>query len=53
VIPNLNTFNVQSAVDAGNPIPAIYLAGAFNYLFFFSVMIMMLALLMFEERDLA
>lgn len=53
VIPNLNTFNVQSAVDAGNPIPAIYLAGAFNYLFFFCVMIMMLALLMFEERDLA
>ena len=53
VIPNLNTFNVQSAVDAGNPIPAIYLAGAFNYLFFFSIMIMMLALLMFEERDLA
>lgn len=53
VIPNLNTFNVQSAVDAGNPIPAIYLAGAFTYLFFFSVMIMMLALLMFEERDLA
>lgn len=53
VIPNLNTFDVQSAMDAGNPIPAIYLAGAFNYLFFFSVMIMMLALLMFEERDLA
>lgn len=53
VIPNLNTFNVQSAVDAGNPIPPIYLAGAFTYLFFFSVMILMLALLMFEERDLA
>lgn len=53
VIPNLNTFNVQSAVDAGNPIPPIYLAGAFNYLLFFSVMILMLALLMFEDRDLA
>lgn len=53
VIPNLNTFNVQSAVDAGNPIPAIYLAGAFNYLAVFSVMILMLALLMFEDRDLA
>lgn len=53
VIPNLNTFNVQSAVDAGNPIPLIYLAGAFNYLAFFSIMILMLALLMFEDRDLA
>jgi len=53
VVPNLNTFNVQSAVDAGNPIPPIYLAGAFTYLFFFSIMILMLALLMFEDRDLA
>jgi len=53
VIPNLNTFNVQTAVDAGNPIPPIYLAGAFTYLFFFCIMVLMLALLMFEDRDLA
>ncbi len=53
VVPNLNAFNVQSAVDSGNAIPLIYLAGAFNYLFFFVVMIMMVALLMFEDRDLA
>lgn len=53
IIPNLNTFNVQSAVDAGNPIPPIYLAGAFSYLACFCVMVLMLALLMFEDRDLA
>lgn len=53
IVPNLNAFNVQSAVDSGNAIPLIYLAGAFNYLFFFSVMILMVALLMFEDRDLA
>lgn len=53
VIPNLNTFNVQTAVDAGNPIPPIYLAGAFTYLVFFCVMVLMLAMLMFEDRDLA
>ncbi len=53
VVPNLNAFNVQSAVDAGNQIPPIYLAGAFNYLFCFAVMILMVAMLMFEERDLA
>ena len=53
VVPNLNTFNVQSAVDAGNQIPPIYLAGAFTYLFFFAVMILMVAMLMFEDRDLA
>ncbi len=53
VIPNLNVFNVQSAVDAGNPIPAIYLAGAFNYLICFVIAIWMLAMLLFEDRDLA
>ncbi len=53
VVPNLNIFNVQSAVDAGNPIPLIYLAGAFNYLVCFTIAIWMLAMLLFEDRDLA
>jgi ABC-type transport system involved in multi-copper enzyme maturation permease subunit len=53
IVPNLNVFNVQSAVDAGNPIPAIYLAGAFNYLVCFAIAIWMLAMLLFEDRDLA
>lgn len=53
VVPNLNVFNVQSAVDAGNPIPIIYLAGAFNYLVCFAIAVWMLAMLMFEDRDLA
>ncbi len=53
VVPNLNVFNVQSAVDAGNPIPMIYLAGAFNYLVCFAIAIWMLAMLLFEDRDLA
>ncbi len=53
VVPNLNAFNVQAAVDVGNPIPPIYLAGAFNYLVCFGIMALMLALLLFEDRDLA
>jgi hypothetical protein len=53
VVPNLNVFNVQAAVDAGNPIPLIYLAAAFNYLVCFAIAIWMLAMLMFEDRDLA
>jgi ABC-type transport system involved in multi-copper enzyme maturation permease subunit len=53
VVPNLNTFNIQSAVDAGNAIPAIYLAGALNYLVCFSILALMVALLLFEDRDLA
>jgi hypothetical protein len=53
VVPNLNIFNVQSAMDAGNQVPWIYLAGAFNYLVCFAVAIWMLAMLLFEDRDLA
>ncbi len=53
VVPNLNVFNVQSAVDAGNPIPVIYLAGSFNYLVCFVIAVWMLAMLLFEDRDLA
>ena len=53
IVPNLNVFNVQSAVDSGNPIPMIYLAGAFNYLGCFVIAIWMLAMLLFEDRDLA
>ncbi len=53
IVPNLNVFNVQSAVDTGNPIPLIYLAGAFNYLVVFVIAIWMLAMLLFEDRDLA
>ncbi|TWU19674.1 ABC transporter permease [Allorhodopirellula heiligendammensis] len=53
VVPNLNSFNVQAAVDSGSAVPLIYLAGAFNYLFVFVVAVWMLAMLMFEDRDLA
>lgn len=53
VVPNLNIFNVQAAVDAGNPIPLIYLAAAFNYLVCFAIAVWMLAMLLFEDRDLA
>jgi hypothetical protein len=53
VVPNLNVFNVQSAVDVGNPIPLIYLSAAFNYLVFFTIAVWMLAMLLFEDRDLA
>ncbi len=53
VVPNLNAFNVQSAMDSNNHIPPIYLAGVFNYLVCFGVMILMVSMLMFEDRDLA
>lgn len=53
VVPNLNTFNVQAALDAAKPIPSIYLPGAFNYLVCFTIAIWMLSMLFFEDRDLA
>lgn len=53
VVPNLNVFNVQAAVDSGNPIPLMYLAASFNYLLCFTVAIWMLSMLLFEDRDLA
>nr|WP_146392024.1 ABC transporter permease [Allorhodopirellula solitaria] len=53
VVPNLNSFNVQAAMDSGNAVPLIYLAGAFNYLAVFVIAVWMLAMLMFEDRDLA
>ena len=53
VIPNLNNFNVQSAIDTGNSIPIVYLAAAFNYFICFAIMVWMLAMLLFEDRDLA
>lgn len=53
IVPNLNIFNVQSAMDSGNQVPWIYLAGSFNYLVCFAVAIWMLAMLLFEDRDLA
>ncbi|OYP37544.1 ABC transporter permease [Rhodopirellula sp. MGV] len=53
VVPNLNIFNVQSAMDSGNQVPWIYLAASFNYLVVFAVAIWMVAMLLFEDRDLA
>jgi ABC-type transport system involved in multi-copper enzyme maturation permease subunit len=52
-VPNLNSFNVQAAMDAAKPIPAIYLPGAFNYLVCFIIAIWMLSMIFFEDRDLA
>ena len=53
IVPNLNVFNVQSAMDAGAQVPIIYVAATFNYLVYFAVAIWMVAMLLFEDRDLA
>ncbi len=53
LVPNLDAFHIEAAVDAGNPIPVTYLAIATTYAAIFGVLSLMVALLLFEDRDLA
>ncbi len=53
VFPNLENFNVEAAIAKGIYVPFEYLSWAFLYCLIYSVIAMLLALLMFEDRDLA
>ncbi|MCA9209215.1 MAG: ABC transporter permease, partial [Planctomycetales bacterium] len=53
IVPNLETFNIQAAIAGSVAVPLAYLGWAFVYCLIFSVIAMMLALFMFEDRDLA
>ena len=53
IFPNLEHFNIQAAVAAGVPVPYEYLGWAFFYCLVYSVIALLLALIMFEDRDLA
>jgi hypothetical protein len=53
LIPNLDSFHIEAAVDAGNAIPLVYLGTATTYAGIFGVLSLMVALLLFEDRDLA
>ena len=53
IFPNLEHFNIQAAVAAGVPVPYEYLGWAFFYCLVYSVIALLLALVMFEDRDLA
>jgi ABC-type transport system involved in multi-copper enzyme maturation permease subunit len=52
VFPNLDHFNIQAAVAAGVGVPLAYLAWAFVYCLIYTVIAVLLALVMFEDRDL-
>lgn len=51
--PILDHFNIQAAVAAGLPVPWEYLGWALVYCVTYSIIAMLLALLLFEDRDLA
>lgn len=53
VFPNLELFNIQAAISAGVDVPFVYLGWAFSYCAVYSLIAMLLALIMFEDRDLA
>jgi len=52
IFPNLDSFDVQAAVTSGQGIPLDYLLVALAYSTIYSIVAMLLALLMFEDRDL-
>jgi len=53
VFPVLDHFNIQAAVAAGVPVPYTYLLMSLVYCLIYSVIAMLLALVLFEDRDLA
>jgi ABC-type transport system involved in multi-copper enzyme maturation permease subunit len=53
VLPVLETFNIYTAISTGNPVPLTYIAWATVYCVLYSSVAMLLALLLFEDRDLA
>jgi len=53
IFPVLDHFNIQAAVAAGVIVPYEYLFWALVYCLIYSAIAMLLALVLFEERDLA
>jgi ABC-type transport system involved in multi-copper enzyme maturation permease subunit len=53
VLPVLDHFNIQAAVAGGKHVPPDYLAWALLYCVLYSAVAMLLALILFEDRDLA
>jgi ABC-type transport system involved in multi-copper enzyme maturation permease subunit len=53
VLPVLDHFNIQASVAAGVPVPVSYLLWSLVYCALYSTVAMLLALILFEDRDLA
>ncbi len=53
VIPNLDNLNIQAAIAAGVPVPGVYLLWAALYTVLYCTAAMLLALILFEDRDVA
>lgn len=53
VLPNLEHFNIQAAIATGTTVPPVYLGYAALYCLAFSAAAILLAFILFEDRDLA
>jgi ABC-type transport system involved in multi-copper enzyme maturation permease subunit len=53
VLPMLDHLNIQAAIAAGREVPLDYLGWALAYCLLYSTISMLLALALFEDRDLA
>jgi len=53
VFPVLNHFDVQAAINTNSPVPMAYLGWSVIYTAIYGSMAMLLALVLFEDRDLA
>lgn len=53
IFPVLENLNIQAAVAGGREVPLVYLGWAFLYSLLYGVIAMLLALALFEDRDLA
>ena len=53
IFPNLEAFDLQTALAGGIAVPNEYLVTSLLYCLLFSIVAMLLALILFEDRDLA
>ena len=53
LLPALDVFNIQAAIATGAAVPPIYLGWSIAYCVAYSAMAILLALILFEDRDLA
>lgn len=53
VLPVLDNFNISAGIASGHNVPGNYLAWAGLYCVLYSIVAMLVALLLFEDRDLA
>ncbi len=53
VLPVLDHLNISAPIAAGTPVPLLYLGWAFAYCALYTAIAMLVALALFEDRDLA